>query len=95
MILNIIDNRENKHRWTNVLAIIEPTWHDNSCNNSDQSTPCEGEEDYAEKKGISLSDAIKWAENLSFNVTLYIYDIDGNKTIRAFSDPTKSGWETR
>jgi len=35
MILNIIDNRKRPYRWKRISAIIEATWHDNSCEDAD------------------------------------------------------------
>lgn len=76
MILNVIDNRKLRYRWKQVNAIVEPTWHDNSSGDSDQAEPTEGELDYKEKNKISVNEAIKWADNFSFLVTLYLYDDD-------------------
>jgi hypothetical protein len=76
MILNIIDGRKRRYRWTRVKAIIEPTWHDNSCKDADHASPCGDELDYDERLDISVSDAIKWAADLNYYVTLYVYDVD-------------------
>ncbi len=50
MIWNIIDNRKHKYRWLKITAIVEPTWHDNRCHNSDRAPKCENE-------GIGYDDA--------------------------------------
>jgi hypothetical protein len=65
-----------------VDAIVEPTWHDNRCKDSDQAPKNENEMSYDERKGISLSDALTWAANIGIDVTLYIYDEGGNKTVK-------------
>jgi hypothetical protein len=79
MIWNIIDHRERPYRWKRITAIIEPTWQDNSCKDSD---PCDQSEEtsdeavsvYEERVGISLADAIAWANSTAYPVTLYLYD---------------------
>jgi hypothetical protein len=75
MIWNIIDRRTRKYRWLEINAVIEDVSHDNSC----QDTDIFGEHNdeapvYAEKKDISLHDAVGWAEAEAGKVTLYLYD---------------------
>jgi hypothetical protein len=36
MISNIIDRRKRQYRWKQITAIIEPTYHDNSVDDSDE-----------------------------------------------------------
>ncbi len=36
VIFNIIDRRKRQYRWKKITAIIEPTYHDNSVEDSDQ-----------------------------------------------------------
>ena len=74
MIANVIDNRKLRYRWKRVNAIAEPAWHDNKCPNADQAEPVAGELDYDERNGISVNDAIKWAEGSQYLVTLYLND---------------------
>jgi hypothetical protein len=74
MILNVVDNRKQRYRWKRVNAVAEPTWHDNRCEDADQAGPAQDELDYEERRNISVSDAIKWANDLPFAVTLYLYD---------------------
>jgi hypothetical protein len=74
MITNAIDNRKSRYRWKRVNAIAEPAWHDNNSPDADQSKPVTGELDYEERKGISLNDAINWANGLQYLVTLYLDD---------------------
>ena len=76
MLLNIIDSRKNKYRWQEVNAVIEDTSHDNSCKNSEKTDPSP-DEDYVgfeQRESISINEAIKWAENCSGKVTLFLYD---------------------
>jgi hypothetical protein len=82
MIANILDRRKRPFRWKRVDAIIEPTWHDNACADSDQATKDDREPIYDERKGISLADAVTWAQALPLEVTLYLYDEGGNVTVR-------------
>jgi hypothetical protein len=75
MIENISDHRERPHRWRCINAIIEPTWHDNDGGpDRDQSEPGRGDIAYDQREGISLAEAIAWANGLPDRVTLYLYD---------------------
>jgi hypothetical protein len=74
MILNVADNRKLRYRWKQVKAIAEPTWHDNKCKDTDKAKPTTGELDYEERANISVQDAIKWASDLPYSVTLYLYE---------------------
>ena len=76
MILNIVDRRQQPYRWRQIKAIIEPTWHDNSVRDSDQAEVVHDVLDYDEREGISVADAVQWASALSFDVTLYLYDLE-------------------
>ena len=59
--------------------MIEATWHDNSCKDSDISlqppSNCDGP-DCDNKNGLSLSEAITWANSYVNDVTLFLYDED-------------------
>tara|TARA_R110002095_G_scaffold194354_1_gene172614 strand:- start:2122 stop:2367 length:246 start_codon:yes stop_codon:yes gene_type:complete len=75
MIWNIIDKRERKYRWEKVNAVIESTWHDNSCHDADQVSGDDADDvSYEQRKAISVHDAIIWAEAEPAKVTLYLYD---------------------
>lgn len=76
MICNIIDNRERKYRWKRINAIIEATWHDNSCQDTDiaDGVAADVEVTYEQREGTSLSEAIAWASAQQCPVTLYLYD---------------------
>lgn len=81
MIWNIIDRRKRPHRWARINAIIEATWHDNSCDDADTAPPVRAEDEvtYDQLEGVSLQEAVAWASNQSCPVTLYLYD-DGAGT---------------
>jgi hypothetical protein len=80
MIENIIDRRNRHHRWKRINAIVEPTWHDND-GGPDRDQSERGPDDivYDQQEGISLAEAIAWANSLRDRVTLYLYD-DGRGT---------------
>jgi len=82
VIYNIVDSRERKYRWKRVNAIIEATWHDNSCKDTDlaEDVPAEIEVTYEQREGISLKEAIDWAHADPCPVTLYLYD-EGKGTV--------------
>ncbi len=76
MIWNVVDRRRNRYRWAKVHATVEATWHDNSVSGADQApaTTSELEVTFDERKDISLSEAIIWANSQTCPVTLYIGD---------------------
>jgi hypothetical protein len=76
VIWNIIDRRKRKYRWLKINAIIEATWHDNSCKDADiaPSVRAEDEITYEEREGITLHEAVVWGNNQSCPVTLFLYD---------------------
>lgn len=77
MIMNIVDRRKRQYRWKQITAIIEPTWHDNKCNDSDHAPKWIDEPGigYDERASLSLHEAIHWANELPYGVTLYLYDL--------------------
>lgn len=72
MIWNIIDERKRHYRWKLVHAAIEPTWHDNRCADADQAERWNGESEYDERKNVSVAEAVAWASQFPFPVTLYL-----------------------
>lgn len=74
VIVNIIDKRSRQRRWKTVMAIVEPAWHDNKLPDSDQVELESRDFSYDERKGVSVSHAIEWAQSLPYSVTLYISD---------------------
>jgi len=78
MILNIVDRRKNGHRWRQVNAVIEATWHDNSFG-EDQAEVSYEQPDFEEWDGISVAEAVVRASALPSAVTLYFYDLENDR----------------
>lgn len=77
MIINVMDLRERPYRWKNICAVVQSATKDNVAEDSDQVKEGMGIEiDYAEREGISVRDAVLWAEGMGGMVTLYLYDVD-------------------
>lgn len=75
MIANIMDLRERPYRWKSVIAVVESTAKDNVSEDADKVESDIGIQiDYAEKEGVSIREAIQWAERFDGLVTLYLYD---------------------
>jgi hypothetical protein len=74
MICNIVDEREHRYRWKRINAIVEPTWHDNSCRDSDQAEVDSDARVYEQRKNISVAEAVAWASAKPYSVTLFLYD---------------------
>jgi|ERR1700722_15399997 hypothetical protein len=66
MIWNIIDKRTRPYRWKAITAIVEPTYHDNTVPDSDQTEDPINDVPYDQRAEISLADAVIWAQSLSF-----------------------------
>jgi hypothetical protein len=81
MIWNIIDRRNRPYRWKRVNAIIEAVEHDNSCADADQppETPALEVIDFDKREGVSIAEAVAWADAQRCPVTPYLYD-DGQGT---------------
>jgi hypothetical protein len=73
MILNIVDRRKRPYRWKCINAVVEGTSHDNSKSDGDQDEGLDNVA-YAQRKGISLADALTWANSLPGGNTLFLYD---------------------
>ena len=82
MIWNIIDRRTRPYRWQRVNAIIEGVEHDNSVADADQAPESGPLEviDYDQREGVTVKEAIDWANNQRCPITLYLYD-DGAGTV--------------
>ena len=77
MIVTVVDLRARPYRWASILAVVQSAAKDNQAEDSDQVLTGTGVEiDYAEREGISVRDAVLWAEKLGGMVTLYLYDRD-------------------
>lgn len=70
MIWNIIGR---PYRWKKVNAIIEAVEHDNSCADADQAPETLPLQviDYDKPEGVSIADALAWANTQRCPVTLY------------------------
>jgi len=75
MIWNIRDNRERPYRWRNITAFVEPIWHDNHCDDSDQAEEFKSTFEVDYRENISLAEALDWAGNIPVPVTLFLYDL--------------------
>jgi hypothetical protein len=75
MISNIIDQRKRRYRWKQITAIVEPTFHDNSVDDSDQTGREPDSIVYEERAVISVADAIARATAFPYAVTLFLYDL--------------------
>ena len=81
MIVNFIDLRSRPYRWSSVLAVVDAAAKDNQAEDADQVNAGFGIEiDYAERDGISVREAVLWADRLEGMVTLYLYDRDETET---------------
>jgi len=75
MLVNMIDLREQEYRWSHVMAVLESATKNNEAEHADQVKPGLGIEiDYAERCGISVREAVLWAETTEGPLTLYLYD---------------------
>jgi hypothetical protein len=83
MIWNIIDRRKRPYRWRCINAIVEATSHDNGPHkDGDQAESGPDDVGYLQREGISLADAIAWANSLPGGVTLFLYDEGRGTTMR-------------
>ena len=79
MLVNVLDLRERSYRWKSVLAVLESAAKNNEAEDADHVRDDLGVViDYAERRGISVRDALLWAEKMTGPVTLYIYDEDAD-----------------
>lgn len=75
MLVNLLDLRENSYRWRSVLAVIESASLNNEAEGADRIEEDVGVViDYAERAGVSVREAMLWAEQAGGPVTLYLYD---------------------
>jgi len=77
MLWNVIDKRTRPYRWREVNAIVEAVEHDNSCPDADQAPESHPAlvVDYDALEGVSVQEAITWANRQRCPVTLYLYDL--------------------
>ena len=79
MIWNIRDHRTRPYRWAKVNAIIEATWNDNGVDGGD-AAPAPRDDEYVlydERTGVSVREAVEWANGQPGPVTLFLYDDGG------------------
>lgn len=81
MIWNIVDKRTRPYRWLRVNTIVEATAHDNTVLDSDVA-PKTDVGLYDQREGISVSDAVVWANSFAGATTLFLYD-EGDGTAAA------------
>jgi hypothetical protein len=74
MLCNVIDNRSRRYRWRRVEAILEATSHDNGCADSDAVEPADDELLFDRRDGLSVAEAVAWADAQPGMVTLFLYD---------------------
>lgn len=86
MLCNIRDSRTRPFRWRRVKAILEATAHDNEIAESDPVPPSDFDVTFMERDGISIPEAVAWAEAQPSAVTLFLYD-DGAWEEEAEDDP--------
>ena len=80
MLVNVIDLREREYRWSRVMAVLESATKNNEAEEADQVKPGLGIEiDYAERTGLSVREAMLWAEKTDGPLTLYLYDDEGEE----------------
>ena len=76
MIENIIDNRKKKYCVTSIDAVVEPCSNDNGIPGATK-FPDEAEftpTNYGDLNGVSVKEAVEWANTFEVPVTLYLYD---------------------
>lgn len=74
MLANIVDNRENPYSGKMVNVVMEPAFHDNSVPGSDKYEVADDAPSCLNRNGLSMQEAVEWAMNMSFPMTIYIYD---------------------
>ena len=79
-IANIIDRRTNKYN-VDVLAIFEPSCHDNITQGATAFEYLKEEDcdtHYDEIPATTISNAIEYAQKWSYPMTLFLYDVGSN-----------------
>ena len=74
MLCNIIDRRAHPFRWRRIEAILEATSHDNGCADSDPVMPSDDDLLFDKRDGISVAEAVAWANAQPGMVTLFLWD---------------------
>ena len=76
-LTNIRDRRKYPYRFEKINAVVEPTCHDNSIEDSDKVEPEYTGIGYDEREHITIAEAVAWANSFTEPTTLFIYDHDG------------------
>ena len=76
MIWNIVYRRQCGYRRKTVNAIVEAVEHENSCVDADKAADADASSvvDYDQLEGVSVQQAVAWANQQPCPVTLYLYD---------------------
>jgi hypothetical protein len=74
MISNIVDRRARPFRWKRINAIIEAVEHDNSVADADHAPEALPHDviDYDQREGVTVKEAVDWANQQRCPVTLYL-----------------------
>ena len=75
MLSNIIDRRKHPYRFKKITAIVEPTWHDNHCQDADQCEMKVAWFGYDEKLECTVNEALEWGFLKPGENTLFLYDL--------------------
>ncbi len=81
-ICNIVDRRKNCYN-INIVAVIEDSWHDNTCLDATQFSDTNDIVDYLCIKNTTIENVIKYVaqEWPNQSITLFLYDIDTNHIV--------------
>ena len=74
MIANIVDKRTNKYDVRCDVA-FEPSWHDNTVKGATQFYQVRAFS-YDELRNTTIVQAIEFAQQWDFAVTMFVYDVD-------------------
>jgi len=74
MITNIVDDRKNNKKWKLIWGTVEPTFHDNSCRESDRAEPDSSRLGFIQftSSAMPLTDILTWANQFPGENTLYL-----------------------
>ena len=77
MIVNVIDLRENPFRWGRIMAVAEDAGRATVSVDGDRlPQSADVAIDYAERDGVSVHEALRWAEGLPAPAVLTLYDVE-------------------
>jgi hypothetical protein len=76
-VASMIDSRSRRHRSHHLRATVEPSAHYNLCElrrGYETANACAGGSLYAEREGLTVRQAVAWAESVPGPLTLYLSD---------------------